>query len=54
MIEIKLTVTITDPARASENASIPGGTFLLFSSFTGCKNTTAAPIHVDAPATHER
>ena len=42
---------MTDPASASENAIVLGGTTLvLLWSFLGWQNTTAAPKQVDSPA----
>ena len=53
MMETTLTVTITDPAKASEYDIIPGGTNR-FPLYVGWQNTTAAPMHVEAPAIQER
>jgi hypothetical protein len=53
MMETTLTVTITDPAKASEYDIIPGGTNR-FPLYVGWQKTTAAPMHVEAPAMQER
>ena len=49
------TVSMTDPAKASEKPSTPGLIErVLESSSTGNMNTIAAPMQVDAPAIEER
>ena len=45
---------MTEPAKAREKAIMPDETILRSEPSFGWQKTTAAPIHVDAPAMEER